>query len=684
MLSTVVKDQNRNCRKESVMNMVIFYWAIFFSLFSVFSCGRDIVETCPGGNCHDESNLIKDGDSEDDFDKMDDESSPEKTEKSEETETPDETEEPEESVEAEEYNDISHENNPDDDTYDDIQKEEELELNDRDSDKIIIEAPVVDGETSSGHNTPGWRWNTPEGATEFQFRLDKSDSYLKTVDNFYIAEHLNEGVHNFSVKACNSEGECSEESEFTTKVEYFGLSLPDMWKGVKKEDIPETAIGNIVPLTCHNCYNGPGNEVYDFSRATAKIDQAVERKSDFIELDIIYYNNDIYVCHSKEECGEGLSLRQFLENETLRTSSAMLSIEIKEDFSDENAFAEALLTLFDENRDYVKNGRLLLLRSFNYRLRYLKAAKERLNETSNMFLKHYLKFSILFDKYSAENVENFRALVKKEVSENGFHFAEFDYQTKNLFTLLRFSQSLGLGAGIFTIPGEHGDVLISTMRENVDLMTVEYRIDKAREIIENRNTVAFLDASRCSSAGDETVAVERNYGGEKILEERGLGTETLPDLYGSPNLYLNDEDSSVFSCALDYRAESGISQRAISLGGLHLEADEGVLVTAVVKFANIDNYPEFNMGIVNKSENGGFGLQLGKKENLQFLIAIDGSYRSHSYSIDGTGLKDNVTINTDDLYYLTGVYKRNGSIFLFIDNMTKDWRTGFSPPPSLE
>ncbi len=531
----------------------------------------------------------------------------------------------------------------------------------------LPQSPKVEGELSCGHPDPYWRWTRPEGTDHFQIRLDGATWSDRDATDFRASE-LEQGDHMFEVRACNHVGGCSAPAAFSTTIEYFGLDYPSPWRGVARAELARSPLGNVAALSCHNCYNGPSNEVYDQAQALAKIHRALGRGADIIELDLARAGGRFCLYHGDpDDCGEAPGLEDILDDQILSQSDALLFIELKEQDSDPDDFALALLDLLDRHRDYVRNGRPLYLRKFAVTREYLDALA--IHAADYPFIEPYVRFSVLYSSGSHETVAEFHQAIQADVLDQGYDMVEFNYQTKNLAGLIWYARKNGAGVGIWTIPGAYGEVFIAALREEVDELTVEYRIDQARSVLQEANVLAYVNPVHCQSASDGTVEVWRNYSGQVSSTQVAVGTQPTSTTFGSPPLWEDGPGEDRYSCSFDFRSSVGITQRALPLGQTSNRGSGGYLVAAVVNFDNLADSTSECM--VNNTENGGFGLQLdndGSTTHLRYHVFVDGAYRAFTYDVTATGLPLNPRLNTVDSYLLIGAYDGNGRVLLWIDN----------------
>ncbi len=534
----------------------------------------------------------------------------------------------------------------------------------------IPDPPVIDGEVSAGHDSPTWTWTMPANTDHFQSRIDAA-AYVDTNSQEQTATGLAPGAHTIEVTACNSQGVCSTAASFTTTIEYFGQQYPPAWQGVQRPNLTTSAIGNVVPISCHNCYNGPENQVYTTAGANAKIDNALGREADLIELDIADAGGTLCVNHGDlASCASNPTLQDLLDNPVLAAADALLFVEIKEGNQAADAFALSLLGLLDANRAYVKNGRPIYLRAFSGSLFYLQAIQNRLADFP--MIASYVRFSVLYGRDATAAVSTFGANIMADVAGNGFDMVELDYRNRNLAGLTKLAQANDLAVGLYTIPGDFGEVFLATHRENVDQLTAEYRVDQARAVVEETNTFAYIDASGCQSAADTTVTVYRNTTGTPSSSTQPVDRAPTGTLYGTPALHYDGQGEDRYGCSLDTRSNQSLLSRALPLGTPSVSGAMGYLVSAVVNFDLLSGFSG-TQAIVNSSQTGGFALEVngnGTTVNIRFGVYVNGAYRFHTYDVAATGLGGTLaSLNGTDGYLVTGAYDGDGGVYLFIDNV---------------
>ena len=358
------------------------------------------------------------------------------------------------------------------------------------------------------------------------------------------------------------------------------------------------------------------------------------------------------------------TLEQFLEDPVLQQSDALLFIEIKEQDADPENFALMLLDLLDRHREFVRNGRPLFLRVFHERRAYLHALDA--YAAVYPFLAPYLRFSVLYHRWSFATVQEFQQAIQNDAVDPGFHMVEFHYRTRNLDALAQFARRNGLGVGIWTVPGEHGDVHVAAFREEVDELTCEYRVDLARAVVAEENVLAYVDPAGCASSQDATVLVHRNVDGVSVTTAVRLGQPPSGTHYGTPPLGYASQGQQMYGCFFDFRASLGILERAIDLGRPDLDAAGGVLVAAYVSFQDLDTVG--TQAILSSA--GGFALELsgdGTHTSLRFGVHVGDSYEYRSVSVADTGMPAIPALSTSDAYLVMGAYGADGDLTIWVD-----------------
>lgn len=444
------------------------------------------------------------------------------------------------------------------------------------------------------------------------------------------------------------------------------------WQGVTKS-LPTTSLGNVVATSCHNCYMGSGDKIYNATNANAKINNAISNGADLIEIDIAEFNGVIYAAHDEPwSSRDNPALDRLLDNNALLNSEAMLFLEVKERGLAPITFARLVLDMIKSRKTYAHKGRLIFFRSFSSNLAYLIAIRDALSSYPE--IAPYVRFSVLYDTDVLG--PKLYGHIDSEVVANNFHGVEVKHTSENLFAHLTYARSLGLMAGIWTVTAESGDVTIGALREDVDQITMQLDADKGRALIERRNTVGYFNAWDMTQG---PLKIMRNVNSHSVKHIRLGQVAKKKTVHGTPSLETLDRISNPDLIGGSMHFDSS-NREAVDLWDIDANANEGFLVSAVVHFddINLSNNREKNMAIVSKAEAGGFALELAydtvanpNTTVLRFGVHVGGKFVYHEYPMTGgnrSHIKFFLPIHNLASYLVTGVYDGNGGVNLYINN----------------
>jgi len=542
-------------------------------------------------------------------------------------------------------------------------------------------APSLDGETSAGHLDLHWIWTKPEATSSFQVRLDAGPVVELEGDTTRWDQSFPSGTHTLEVRACNEAG-CSSYVALATSIERFA-SMPAPWLGVQKADFARSPLGHHAPLACRDCFSGTGGSVLDTDEALAKIARALSRKADVIELDVARIEGVLHV--SRDDPGtpaDRPSLQAILQDPGFASANALLSLEIVEVDTPAAELADELLRLLDASRSVVRNGRPLIVKVLDGKLAYLNALKSR--ASSYPFIAPYLRYWV--DYANRGDVAAWQSEIEAEVVSRGFDGVSLAHQSQNLFGVIAYALSRGLGVGLFDVPGPgFGEVVIAGMREDVDLLSSSYRVDQARTLVEAPTGAGYLNARPLTGVGDP-LFLRRNTTGTLITETRMLGKAESAETYGQPFWTAFSIGQDLVGGALSFARE----RRALVLSEIDANPGQGVLVTAVVNLPEPAELAEGeSQNIVASTQNAGFAVSLVNPADapaaLRFTVRVGDSYYAHDYPVTGgnplacsAGASSVFTaaLNGSDSYLLTAHYDGTRAPFLFINHQC----AGAAPP----
>ncbi|MFK7933910.1 MAG: hypothetical protein AB8G22_10390 [Saprospiraceae bacterium] len=261
-----------------------------------------------------------------------------------------------------------------------------------------------------------------------------------------------------------------------------------IWKNVQR-DLSITSLAHQVAIACHNCYhtdlNSPSAEV-STKETLAKIENALLQGADFIELDIVDADGEIRVKRKDTQRARGALLTDVLSYEKLRSSDAMLYLEIKEEKRTTDKFMWTLLNEL-KNHGYAKTGRPAVIRVFPEaeRENFLLEAKNLLDGHFKRMKEHVL-LSLMLPRQLGENTAEMTNTIER-AAQDGIRMVEFNYRTKNIAIHLQRARDLGLGIGMWTLPAKEGNTFIAAFRDQVDLFNTDSEIVTAQSAIEDHN-----------------------------------------------------------------------------------------------------------------------------------------------------------------------------------------------------
>ncbi len=545
--------------------------------------------------------------------------------------------------------------------------------------------PTLDGEASAGHVDLHWRWSRPAGTSTFRVRIDAGSLVDFGGATTSWDQTFATGAHTLEVQACNATG-CSAFAALTTTVEHF-TAQPSPWLGVKKPDFARSPFGRPVPLACRDCYRGNDGDLLATVAAQAKIENAIYRNVDVIELAVTDIRGTLYVSSADNPtAGERPTLAALLGHSVISGDDALLSLELVEAELAPDAFADALLRLLDAARGAIHNGRPMLIQAPDSRLAYLTALQAQ--AASYPFLAPYLRYWVSYT--SRGDIATWQAEIEAEVVAHGFHGVSFAHQSPNLFGVIGYALTRELAVGLFDVPGPgHGEVVIAGMREEVDLISTHYRVDQARGLVQATTSGGYVNVRTLKGVGDP-VSVRRNLDGTVVTELRRLGTPETAATYGAPLWKsLGSSGQSLVGGVLDFESHG---RRAILLSNVNPDPNEGVLVTAVIKLPKPTILAEGQLQhIIANTNLAGFTLQYlndatnGLGTVVRFVVRVGEVYHAHEYPIRGGNAAAchagstpvfTAPLNSDDSYVLTGHFTGTGAALLFINHQC----AGAAPP----
>jgi hypothetical protein len=337
----------------------------------------------------------------------------------------------------------------------------------------------------------------------------------------------------------------------------------------------------------------------------------------------------------------------------LKTGNQLLFIEFKETAPTE-AFVQSVLDQLAAE-GYGVAGRPVVLRAFDsLRDNLLIARKLLARPVHANTLRNHVRLHVLFPPSEGSNIAGLQTKIATS-RQRGFHGVEFEYRTRNLFGGISYATSLGMGTSLWTIPVSMGEAFVSALRDEVDALTVDYPVAKARAVVEDDNGLIYLNVWDQPASGGSmtwfrsshsaTGQLPVNVPGAPTTESLGAGE----DRFGTSLIF----DATASQSSTFYDADSALSS--------------GYFVAAVVNFDVLSLPDGETQSVLGKANSGGFALELYNPAGagdtiLRFGVFVDGAYRYATYpasNLDGS-----------DSYFVIGAYDGNGSVRLWVNNST--------------
>ncbi len=435
-----------------------------------------------------------------------------------------------------------------------------------------------------------------------------------------------------------------------------------VFRGVSRE-LSSTALGHQTAVSCHNCYVGPGNEPLPLEAANARIAKAIAEGADFIEIDVVEIRGRLYAGHSDlAEPGILPLLSDLFAAPALRNSDALVVIEIKESQSDALTFSRNLLAALNETA-LASEGRPLFFKAFSPKLNYLLAIKEA--ATALPRLAPYLRYYVLHS--GLNSIAAWQQEIDTQIVANGLDGIDVFFRAKHLAAVSGYARSLGLGVGVWTVPGPKlGQLAILALREQSDIITTDLPLDQARALLVQQDVRTHLDASDLDAVQNLTV-----YRSTPLIASRDA---VLLDA-SAPVLERGAMGDVMFGGALRFAED-----KALTLPAPGASSAPGFMVSALVRFNTLELAPNQTMPILAQLDDGAFRFELTRSDTgqteLRFGVNVDGALRFQTRPVAGDanatcdGLSNAAffdALDTDHAYLLTGLYAPDGRVFLFIN-----------------
>lgn len=428
------------------------------------------------------------------------------------------------------------------------------------------------------------------------------------------------------------------------------------WHGVTQA-LPTTPYGRKTAVSCHNCYVLGSSNADSLTKTLAMVNDGRGKVADLIELDIKEEGGVVYVEHDDNNGGtKGALFAETIADPTLKASSKILFIESKETTTSE-AYVRKVLEALKAN-GYATAGRPVVLRAFDGVSGNLSVARKLLATADFIAMRPHFRLQVLFSRGDGNDIASLQTRIKG-AKDKGYHGVEFEYQTPNLFSAIKYAESMDLGTNVWTIPVGVGEVFVTTLRDEVDALTVDYPVDKARALISDNNGLVYLNTWKQSGS---SVQWFRHH---LLSNSMPLGAADRPSLVTSPL------GGTLFGGALAFDATKA---QHMPLYDADNQPTDGYLVSTVVTF----DQPIVPAGetsvLLGKADSASFSLELFRKSGgseadavLRFGVFVGDEYRYATYPAN--------KLQSGPSYIVTGAYDGDGSVWIWVNNSSADSTT---------
>ncbi|MDC1255932.1 hypothetical protein N8Z89_00025 [bacterium] len=232
---------------------------------------------------------------------------------------------------------------------------------------------------------------------------------------------------------------------------------------------------NPLAISCHNCYQNSSDSALD---TILLIESAIASGVDLIELDVTtseQIDHNLYVSHENDSVGPLLG--DVVESQVLINATQILFIEIKGQLDQKESIRSFFRTLMKHEISngeyaYFNAQRFTVVRSVETD-QTLHQFREILTEAEFENIKPFVRLSRLF----SPTEESTMYAKIDEVHSCGFHMIELDIRTEltTIKTLNSYAEMKGLSVNVFTVDESNYIEVVSQLKDDVDVITVESR-----------------------------------------------------------------------------------------------------------------------------------------------------------------------------------------------------------------
>ena len=419
------------------------------------------------------------------------------------------------------------------------------------------------------------------------------------------------------------------------------------WTGTSRP-LSTTPYGNKVGLACHNCY---GSTLAD---TLARIHDAQASGADLIELDVRHEAGQARVEYT--DVG-GPLLTDVLADSALHDGDQLLFVEIADTAPTRQDVDDVIDSIAQYG--YAQAGRPVFLRANKTVKDAMLHARDALATPAFADVRPYFRLHVLVGDANTTDITALQNAIA-ETWHNGLHGVEFVRSTPNLFGALTFAKARGLGTALYSVPESDGRVLISVLREEADILTLDVSADIGRQAVTEPNGLMYLNVWS-QPAG--TVSVEWN------REDSAVSGTSTVNVSGTPSTVDLPAGLGLFGTTLSFEPATAES---LTLYDADNDPNGGYLVAAAVMFDDLNVEDGGCRVILSKGVTTGFSLELcnpagADSLEVRFTVPVGGTTYVASQPAAG--------FTTEKSYYLIGAYGGDGDVGLWVDSNRYDLTT---------
>jgi glycerophosphoryl diester phosphodiesterase len=510
-------------------------------------------------------------------------------------------------------------------------------------------APDIDGEHEAGHSRPTWLWSWEHEATALQWRIDDGPWWTGDPfsDRVRAPVPLSEGDHVVSLMVATEDGYWSAPGTFLTTINLY--ERDGYWTGIAR-DLTTSPLGHALGIVAHNCYEeDAGSPDENLIETLDMLIAADEDSADLLELDIRFTDGEWVVAHDDWWWGtsDAARLADVVADAAVKSMDQPLFIEVKE--RDPSMADTAALLNILVSEGYAVSGRPVIFRAFaDERMENLVFLRSLLDSEEYVFTAPYVRLHVLLDSDTATSTSGFQILID-EADYAGYHGIEFNWTTPDLFNLIEFTKSIGLGTAMWTVPDLMGEAWCAAMREDIDALVVDYDLGDCHFVAEEDTSLIYLNTSTLGSSVDVDW-----YGEDEEPMLTTLGASDLPVTISSAY------GEGLFGSALLFDADL---ENHFPFYDADNDIDAGFLLATTVEFDVLDLADGETVAIFSKADAGGFALELRGgfwSTKLRFGVHIDGDYHYADRSVSD--------LDPHQSHFIIAVYDGAGRVRLWVNN----------------